>query len=171
MTTDATLRWCTHVSYAGRSLRVELYDDGTGLCTCGVGECDHIHHARRLRDQPAVVALEQLRDTYVTTNAVFSDEARMVWAVNAYRLVIEALREQDRVMELATWRQCRADALAEDGVEAVLGEAIRQFNTPGGPGSPIDSEWGTHGHTTPGDIQTAHLGAGSTYDPAIHQEP
>lgn len=171
MTTDATLRWCTHVSYAGRTLRVELYDDGTALCSCGVGECDHIHHARRLRDQPAVVALEQLRDSYVTTNAVFDNQARQEWAVNAYRLVIEALREHDRVMELATWRAHRDHVHATDGTAAVVAEAIRQFNTPGGPGSPIDSEWGTHGHTNPGDIQTAHLGAGSTYDPAIHQEP
>jgi len=167
---DSTLRFHVSLDYAGRKLRVELYDDGTGLCTaCPAGGCEHIAYARRLRDQPATVALERLRDTYVTDGAVFDDHARMAWAVQAYRLAVEVCEQQtetDRRALYRLWRDTDPRTTKE-----IADAAAAWFQTPGGPSTPIESEWGQHARTSPADSETAHLGAGSTYDPAIHQEP
>ena len=90
------------------------------------------------------------------------------WKHGAEFGVEAILRVQQHEQSLASIEH----ELDEDGrVQAIAWKRLLDAVGVPGPSSPIDSEWGTHGHTNPADIQTTHLGAGSTYDPAIHQEP
>jgi len=106
------MRFTTAVIDNGHTYRVALFEDDRGECTCqrGHADCEHVQHARRLRDNPCRLALEHI--VMAWPGLPSADHSATV-----HQLATEALLRDDQRMTLQLARDTRP--LTERAAEAV----------------------------------------------------
>lgn len=136
------LRFTTAVEDNGRTYRVAIFEDDRGECTCqhGHANCAHVQHARRLRDNPCRLALEQI--VMAWPGLPNADHSATV-----HQLATEAVLRDDQRMALLMASDTRS-------LEERAADAIHTF-------SHTSSAWQPAPRLGVADLDTTNLGGGT----------